>query len=204
MSNQIGVVCVCGWRGKRTPRECNCYETPCTWNCVLGTCPRCSAPLHDSVKTSQSKRIAREMATGVEIARLTRYRCIHCHRSWSDRRSATKHAAHCFKNPQRKPYVGELTSLNFTGRWTAACSCAACGDSNPPEFVEHETMPAWWPGEGKIWDGAAWRDVPGYVAALGAEEWPSLGGMPLPEVKPAEARLGVFDAASAPDFAPRA
>ena len=137
--------------------------------------------------------------------RVTVYRCPFCRRSRSRRAPAVKHARHCFKNPERMPREGELTSVGQTGRlvdWGE--SSALPGGMSWLEWDEHETMPPWWPGVGKVFDGAVWRDVPGYSVgretgahgcAGGApplDVWPLLDGVPLDECVPGD-RLRILE-----------
>ena len=139
-------------------------------------------------------------------ATVTRYRCPFCRRSRARRATTVEHIAHCFKNPERTPRVGELTSVDQTGRIVDyGESSALPGGMSWLEWDEHDVMPSWWPGVGKVFDGAAWRDVPGYrtEAATGAhgcaggappvDVWPLLDGTPLDEV-PATDRLRILEA----------
>lgn len=102
------------------------------------------------------------------------YRCPFCRRSWRSqgKRAAERHLVHCFKNPERVPYRGEIRE-----------------------------------GAARIWDGKAWREVPGCQFAsewfndqFGREEgepyvseWPQLGGEELIAVTPWSRRLRIFD-----------
>lgn len=115
------------------------------------------------------------------------------------------HVRHCFRNPERVPRVGELTHTWQTGRSVTCPGWHYGVESSVYEWYPHETMPTWWPGEGKIWDGSAWRDVPGYRkepappghmhpgGAPPRDVWPALHGVPLDEVKPAHLRLAVLE-----------
>ncbi len=44
-----------------------------------------------------------------------RYKCDHCTKSFSRKPSAESHELHCWKNPFRTPFLGELTSVKWTG-----------------------------------------------------------------------------------------
>jgi hypothetical protein len=82
---------------------------------------------------------------------VTRWKCDYCPKSGQVRSRIALHEKHCFRNPDRSPWLGELTD---------------CMNAD-------ET---WWPGEGKIWNGARWCDVPGYDSSR--VEWPmvTIGG----------------------------
>lgn len=79
------------------------------------------------------------------------WRCPFCKRSRTRKSATGGHIRHCFKNPDRVPRVGELSREHY--------------DEPPP----------WWPGEGKIWDGERWRDVPGRTGRA----WPVFRTLPL-------------------------
>ena len=99
------------------------------------------------------------------------YRCPFCRKSWraQAKKRAERHLIHCFERPDRVPYLGELSHA----------------------FM-HEDAP-WHPGDGKIWDGKQWRDVPGY---RGMEHpWPireAEEGQPLDRVTPWWTRLSIL------------
>lgn len=88
------------------------------------------------------------------------YRCPFCRRSWRSqaKKVASRHLVHCFARPDRVPYVGELSDTTGV----------------PLRFRGNDrTFPEWWPGEGKIFDGRTWRNVPGYEPNS-YERWPKL------------------------------
>lgn len=120
------------------------------------------------------------------------WRCEFCKRKKARRKSVTvKHESTCYKNPARVPYPGELTFIGQTGKIVNY----GYDDSikmDWVEFVEHDEMPRWWPGEaGMIWTGEQWMKVPGYQqipakpghgCAGGApdeEEWPEFDETPI-------------------------
>jgi len=139
--------------------------------------------------------------------KVTRYRCPFCRRSRSRRPAVVGHMAHCFKNPERTPRFGELTSIEQTGEVVDyGPSSALPGGMSWLEWNERESMPAWWPGPGKIWDGTTWRDVPGWRVehekgahgcAGGApphDVWPEPDGTPLSEIPAAHRIDALFGA----------
>lgn len=126
----------------------------------------------------------------------TTWVCEFCNRKRFMRKSRTlEHERQCFKNPNRTPYLGELTFISQLG------SIKNFGFDNSIndvwlEWVEHKELPPWHPGEaGMIYNGAEWIKVlgyeqipakPGHGCAGGApddEVWPELNGIPLPENK---------------------
>lgn len=202
-SNAVRVGCYCGWRGKRVLGECACYEV-CQRHCAWGSCPKCKARVM-TVECIMSDRRNAMLVEGVERIHVPRYRCVYCKRLRSSKKAALEHARHCFKNDwSRTPRIGEITSVADTGRSVSADG-SAYGLPHPVLEWRERTMPAWWPGEGKIWDGKEWLDVPGYQVgyATGAhmhadgpppiETWPLLGEVPLDEVRPLAHRLRVLD-----------
>ena len=96
--------------------------------------------------------------------RVTRYGCDFCRHSRSSAEAIKQHQLHCFKNPNRIPYDGEITKP-----WICF------GDeSEPPEDAwEH-------PGDGKIWTGTEWIAVPGYTY----NKWPDFSGVTLDKMPP--------------------
>ena len=135
---------------------------------------------------------------------VVRYRCPFCRYSRAARKSTVDHVTHCYRNPERTPREGELTSIEDAGRVVNYGSSSALpGDMDWLEWNEHDEMPKWWPGPGKIWDGQSWQDVPGWHVkyqegahgcAGGAppyDVWPNCMGKPLDEWLRVE-RLGKF------------
>ena len=42
------VGCFCGWRGKRKPGTCACYDEYALYcNCLWGVCPKCGSKVWD-------------------------------------------------------------------------------------------------------------------------------------------------------------
>lgn len=89
---------------------------------------------------------------------ITVFRCPFCRRSRTRRSATAEHMRHCFKNPERTPRAGELS------RWW---------------YGEDRDEPAWWPGEGMIFDGSTWLPVPGFKVSNGLEIWPICQDKPL-------------------------
>ena len=108
------------------------------------------------------------------------------------------HIKHCWKNPNREPFAGELSRHDESFE---IVDYGPMGDEGPPglnwlEPVEVET-PKWWPGHGYIYTGDHWAEVPGYglVPIGGAhgcaggdpymDEWPEVGdGKTLDQLRP--------------------
>lgn len=125
--------------------------------------------------------------------------CSFCKRKKAARRGLIeKHESHCFKNDDRVPFVGELTFIARTGEIVNYGHKEEI-DGVWLEWQEHEEMPPWWPGApGMIYDGTAWRPVPGYRleppepghgcagGACEREIWPELDGIPLPQLRTLE------------------
>lgn len=86
-----------------------------------------------------------------------------CGMSWTaDKSRVLKHEKHCYKNIDRSPRDGELTYIKQTGKIVDY----GYDDSihmNWYEWNDHKEMPAWWPGEGKIYINGKWFDVEGYL-----------------------------------------
>lgn len=107
-----------------------------------------------------------------------------------------RHEKHCYKNPNRVPYEGELTYVGQTGKTVNYGE----SDDLPSglswiEWQEHDKMPKWWPGSsGMIFHEGQWYHVPGYSSdtpkgAHGCaggpppfDIWPTGGGVPLSEI----------------------
>jgi len=127
--------------------------------------------------------------------KMWRYYCGFCRKKAACHPTTVKrHEVHCFLNPNRIPYLGEMTSVKRTGKdkdfgWQEDMNC------HWYEWVPYsdEQMPAWWPGEGKIFDGKQWHSVSGYSIGhpTGAhgyaggpppyDIWPEFEGKPLNE-----------------------
>jgi hypothetical protein len=135
------------------------------------------------------------------------YRCPFCRRRWRRRRrdAALAHLIGCLERPDRRPLAGELTTTIQAGRLVVLKPMGNGDIEERPhregralpsgawvEWVPRE-MTAWWPGPGKIWDGLAWRPVPGWSQAPTAEGdahglvghappvdvWPLVEGVPF-------------------------
>lgn len=143
--------------------------------------------------------------------RVTRYCCPFCHYRRARKSVVRGHIEHCYRNPDRVPRLGELTRIEQTGEVVDyGPSGALPGSMNWLEWNERADMPAWWPGAGKIWDGAAWRDVPGWRVehATGAhgcaggappyDVWPEIDGTPLCEIPAAQRVDALFGARRSP------
>lgn len=132
------------------------------------------------------------------------WRCEFCRRKKAMRKSVTvKHESTCYKNPSRVPYPGELTFVGQTGK-ERNYGFDESINGTWLEWVEHDQMPAWWPGDtGMMWTGQEWLTVPGYYrfpakpghgCAGGApdeEEWPEFDETPF-HLMTAKRRLEVF------------
>lgn len=56
-SKAIYVGCFCGWRGRRVPGECACYDEYASYcNCTLGTCPKCGHRVYTAEYIREIKR----------------------------------------------------------------------------------------------------------------------------------------------------
>jgi hypothetical protein len=115
--------------------------------------------------------------------KVNRYFCEFCRKGKFSAPWIRRHEAHCYKNPSRVPYEGELSYIGLSGVYRDF------SDSDGPwhEWVPFDPTPAWWPGEGKIFHDEKWHDVPGYKltpappghgcagGACPVEEWPKCG-----------------------------
>ena len=87
---------------------------------------------------------------GIEV--LTEaFRCSYCHKLFMRRYSATRHLTHCWKNPNRQPQLGELTSIDYES-----------------EAPWHPLRP------GLCYTDRGWQTVPGYKREWGMETWPEV------------------------------
>lgn len=101
------------------------------------------------------------------------YRCEHCRKVYLSRHGCAKHETGCYKNPNRKPRLGELTFCRMAGR-LLDYDISADADSYPPgmawlEWTWHsEAPPPWWPtgdwvdGCGHIYTESGWIAVNGH------------------------------------------
>lgn len=112
------------------------------------------------------------------------YRCPFCRRSWRSNAKcrASRHLVHCFARPDRVPYLGEI----YDGLHTSHA----------------RARELWEPDIGSIWDGRAWRRVPGCRhehrsndegSFATVADWPQWGGQDLPAVTPWACRLRIFE-----------
>ncbi len=114
----------------------------------------------------------------------TIYYCSHCERRhYHSSAPRRHHEGHCFKNPDRAPYFGELTSAEHLGSY----------DWDPDDS---DDAAPWWPGEtGLMFTWHGWVRVPGYAqegrrgGSSYGEVWPEMDVGPerrlrLPEVEP--------------------
>lgn len=127
-----------------------------------------------------------------------RWQCSYCSVNSTTRKRIETHEAQCFKNSKRQPFAGELTHVFSTGKMT---HFDLDNPDNYPagmdwfEWVEHEEMPPWWPGDGMMWTGEDWVDVPGHridypTGAHGCaggpepfDVWPKWHGEPLDQIE---------------------
>src|SRR5260370_29110098 len=112
------------------------------------------------------------------------YQCGFCRRFYRLRKQSTiEHELHCFRNPARIPYEGEVTSIEQTG---TIVNCGYDDSIKGPwyEWAPNENIPAWFPGPGKIWNGYEWRDIPGYSQRPAKPRHGCAGGAPNDEEFP--------------------
>lgn len=74
-----------------------------------------------------------------------------------------EHEKHCYKNPDRLPRSGELTYFKQTGK-IVDYGYDDSINMNWYEWNDHDTMPEWWPGTGRIYISGVWHNVEGYKA----------------------------------------
>lgn len=100
----------------------------------------------------------------------TYWLCSFCaKKKWVRKSRTITHELTCYKNPDRVPYVGEMTFIGQTGKIVDYGHDDSV-NGRWLEWNDHE-MPKWWPGEsGMIWTGEEWIKVPGYsvTTATGA------------------------------------
>lgn len=123
------------------------------------------------------------------IEQRTVYRCGFCRRCTKfQARWIAKHEVHCGKNPNRKPFIGELTFANATGLWMPNKTPPLPGFDSEYVWQPYDKQPPWWPGSaGMIYAADGWQPVPGYVASTGVyedEKWPVVNGKNLDQIKP--------------------
>lgn len=123
-----------------------------------------------------------------------RFYCDFCRKAGFKRKQIETHERHCYRNPKRVPYEGELTYSGQMGRVEDFGDFGGPEGSRWLEWVWHESMPAWWPGAaGMIYHEGAWYNVPGHTVTYptGAhgyaggpppeDEWPTFQGIPVNE-----------------------
>lgn len=115
-----------------------------------------------------------------------RHFCEFCHKGKFSKPWMERHERHCYKNPGRVPYEGELSFVGQTGRYRNYGGSDDLPDGlSWIEWQEYDEMPNWWPGDsGMIFHDGEWHVVEGYrrTPAKGAhgcaggacdvEEWP--------------------------------
>ncbi len=116
------------------------------------------------------------------------FRCSFCSgrkRKKSFRRHViARHETICFANPDRVPQPGEVTAQWQAGKYV-------WDNETGGDFVEHASMPAWWPGDsGMIYTGSKWLPIEGYEGSGGDESWPIFDGEQINKIKPWVRRLG--------------
>jgi hypothetical protein len=128
-----------------------------------------------------------------------RYYCEFCGKASLRRHLTARHELHCYKNPDRTPYEGELSYIGLSGTTKDFGPDASIG-CNWFEWTPFDPPPKWWPGEGKIFHDGQWHDVPGYKlvpakpghgcagGACPEEEWPCIESCSLPSL-PAKERF---------------
>lgn len=128
----------------------------------------------------------------------TVYRCGFCRRFTKfQARFALAHEVHCKKNPNRTPFIGELTFAQQAGQWIDNPTAPLRGFTAERMWRPYTKQPAWWPGKpGMIYAADGWHDVPGYENRdpgpygddRAADHWPEIGTgskrKPVGEVKP--------------------
>lgn len=115
------------------------------------------------------------------------HRCDFCSKHYHRRDACAHHEEHCFKNPHREPYLGELTTAH-----SIAAENAGAGNAPP-----------WWPGDtGLMFTEYGWVRIPGYEVtwySIGPngfapeETWPEHEGKPLDESKWSNTEGAVLD-----------
>ncbi len=130
----------------------------------------------------------------MKTKKVSRYYCDFCNKGKLSKPWMVKHERHCYKNPDRVPYEGELAYIGFTGK----VADYGCDDALPDglrwlEWQEYDPLPKWWPGEGMIFHAGGWHKVEGHkiIIPTGAhgygggpppsDEWPICGNQPLNE-----------------------
>ena len=94
----------------------------------------------------------------MKTKRVIRHFCEFCGKGKFSKSWMARHEAHCYKNPERVPYEGELSYIGQTGTYKDFSS----EDGPWHEWVEFDPLPKWWPGEGMIFHDGKWYHVPGY------------------------------------------
>ncbi len=108
------------------------------------------------------------------------YQCDHCGRKIRRRPRMADHERRCFKNPERVPYLGELTMVRSTGYYV---TCYSEGNMPPGiswcEWVDNP-LPSWWPSELGKYDGCGCLFTPdGWIALEGyRQEYEPPSGFP--------------------------
>lgn len=89
-----------------------------------------------------------------ELIPVSGYECPHCLKFYKTRRWGEPHVKHCWRNNNREPNLGEITTVGTLYR------------SDEP----------WHPGEaGCCYTEDGWQKVPGFMSSeWGDEEWPEI------------------------------
>jgi hypothetical protein len=108
-----------------------------------------------------------------------------CGQRWKPNKSfISEHEKHCFSNIDRVPYDGELTYFKQTGK-IVDYGYDDSINMTWYEWNDHDEMPKWWPGEGKIYISGKWFDVKGYECKVIEGAHGCAGGAGCEDIWPA-------------------
>jgi len=104
----------------------------------------------------------------VHSKRVMKWCCDYCGKQHAHKIRCLGHELHCWKNPQRIPYFGELTHADQMGK-VLDYGFDESINGTWLEWTEHDEMPQWWPGHLGEYGGAGciyaydgWHVVEGY------------------------------------------
>lgn len=101
--------------------------------------------------------------------KISRYKCGFCNKTRSAKVSMLIHEKHCFKNPDRIPYEGEITKYPMV--------------EDPPDE-------AWEvPASGMIYRNGKWVDIKGYKFP---NKFPEFNGLTLDKMRPLDRLLALW------------